>query len=76
MAVVAVSTDPELSIEAPRLLFQGGYVLPNSMFTNYSISPDGRRFVMVQPTGETQQMIEMVVVLNWFEELKRLVPLP
>ena len=41
-------------------------------YTNYSIPPDGRRFVMIQPTGETQQTTQMVVVLNWFEDLKRL----
>jgi hypothetical protein len=35
----------------------------------YDVAPDGRRFVMVRPIeglGET----ELVVVPNWFEELK------
>ena len=45
----------------------------------YDLSPDGQRFLMikVQPTSadEAESGIPtLVVVLNWFEELKRLVP--
>jgi len=39
----------------------------------YDISPDGQRFVMVKEEGRETQIH---VVLNWFEELKRLVPTP
>ena len=39
---------------------------------NYDISPDGQRFLMIQAVeGSTAQIN---VVLNWDEELKRLVP--
>lgn len=43
----------------------------------WDLAPDGERFVMVNPgdfaaSGASQPLI--VVVLNWFEELKRLVP--
>lgn len=45
----------------------------------YDVSRDGQRFVMIkeiQGTAETTTSpVNMVVVLNWFEELKRLVPL-
>jgi hypothetical protein len=39
------------------------------------MSPDGQRCLMVKPTkaGEAAQP-EINVGLNWFEELKRLVP--
>jgi hypothetical protein len=38
---------------------------------NYDVSPDGRHFVMVKDeTGSGR----LNVVLNWTEELKRLVP--
>ncbi len=60
--------------------FQPG--TPSVLFTHdnpsgpppaYSVCPDGKRFVMLQPSGqETPGQIN--VVLNWFEELKRLVP--
>ena len=42
------------------------------MFGGFDVSLDGQRFVMVKQseTGATQ----INVILNWFEELKRLVP--
>jgi hypothetical protein len=42
---------------------------------NYDVSPDGQRFLMLK--DETQQATtstQIVVVQNWFEELKRRVP--
>jgi len=42
-------------------------------FQGYDISPDGKRFLMMkEETLQGQGQIN--VVLNWFEELKRLVP--
>ena len=41
------------------------------------VSSDGRRFLMIKPTagsGQTPALQSLVVVQNWFEELKRLVP--
>jgi hypothetical protein len=42
----------------------------------YDLSPDGRRFLMIKQkgTGGGTRAPEIVVVLNWFEELERLVP--
>ncbi len=39
----------------------------------YDISPDGQRFLMIKAV-EGSQSGQINVVLNWFEELKRLVP--
>jgi hypothetical protein len=43
---------------------------------NYDISPAGERFVMVESPAATAGAapINMVVVLNWFEELRSRVP--
>jgi hypothetical protein len=41
-------------------------------FPNYDVSLDGRAFLMVQQAALTTSSV--VIVLNWFEELKRLVP--
>jgi hypothetical protein len=41
------------------------------------VAPDGRRFLMIKPVGladQTTPPTSIVVVQNWFEELKRLVP--
>jgi hypothetical protein len=35
--------------------------------TGYDLTPDDRRFLFVQRAAPT---VDMVVVLNWFEELK------
>ncbi len=67
MLSVSVRTDPSLAVDRPTLLFAGDYV------EGYDVSDDGQRFVMIrQRTGSTQD--EIIIVLNWFEELKRLDP--
>jgi hypothetical protein len=45
----------------------------DSLGQSYDVSPDGQRFLMIKETdvGGGQQIN---LVLNWFEELKRLVP--
>ena len=67
-----------LDVGKPRLLFEGSYVghsTPAS-WQYYDISPDGQRFFMIKE-GDTDSVGaagQINVVLNWFEELKRLVP--
>ncbi len=75
MMVVSFQTEPTLKAGAPTLLFEGTYVYsPFSWASYYDISPDGERLLMIkQEEGEPGQIN---VVLNWFEELKRLVPTP
>ena len=42
---------------------------------NYDVSPDGQRFLMLRPSEQTGAAPTQInVVLNWFEELKRRVP--
>jgi hypothetical protein len=44
--------------------------------TSYDISPDDRRFLMIKGADSAQGAVtpQIVVVKNWMEELKRLVP--
>ncbi len=48
--------------------------------TLYDVTPDGTRFVFVQPGAQTeseeQAGPQINIVLNWFEELKERVPVP
>jgi len=73
MLTVPIQTEPAFLISKPKVLFEGSYrshrTLPGMQA--YDISPDGQRFLMLK-TDETPAQIQ--VVLNWFEELKRLVP--
>jgi len=74
--VMAVSIDLETGDSGPpRLLFFGpypdnpGWTRPRS----YDVTPDGQRFLMTKlPSGPTQPCV--VVVLNWFAQLKEKVP--
>ena len=71
MMVVEVSGSVNLTLSQPRQLFDQRYVFQNISLANYDVSPDGQRFVMVKDeTGSGR----LNVVLNWAEELKRLVP--
>ena len=63
----------------PEVLFEGLYVSTHSAppgYQYYSISPDGLRFLMLKEGDLAQTQAQINVVLNWFEELKRLVPTP
>jgi hypothetical protein len=39
----------------------------------YDVTPDGSAFIMVQPYEETV-VSRMIVIVDWFDELRRLVP--
>jgi len=72
--VVGINTEPSFAAGSPVVLFTGRYtILPG--FVNYDISPDGQRFLMIKAADEDEgQPGQINIVLNWFEELKRLVP--
>ena len=56
-----------------RIVFSSTRVSPRPL---YDISPDGTRFLLIQApnTGTQADTAGLTVVLNWAEELKRLVP--
>ncbi len=72
--VVPVQLTPEVSAGKPKMLFEDRFVRIGFSWRDYDITPDGQRFVMVEDAEEEAAPTEIVVVLNWFEELKRLVP--
>jgi eukaryotic-like serine/threonine-protein kinase len=73
---VPLAAGPNFSPGRPVRLFEGtGYTGAGAQGggRTYDVSPDGSRFLMVR-AGD-QSTTPLVVVLNWFEELKRLAPL-
>jgi serine/threonine protein kinase len=75
MMAVEITTQPSFALGNPRVLFEGPYALATVPISNYDVSPDGRRFLMVKPTEQAQAAPTQInVVLNWFEELKQKVP--
>jgi eukaryotic-like serine/threonine-protein kinase len=82
MMAVDVRTRPTFGAGRPRLLWEGHYShgmssscgQPGVTSFNYDVTPDGQRFLMVKDSRQDVGSNRIVVVLNWFEELKRRVP--
>jgi Tol biopolymer transport system component len=75
MMVVDIATQPSFTAGKPRVLFEGQYLPTPVTFPNYDVSPDGQRFLMLKEGERATSATQINVVLNWFEELKRRVPL-
>jgi hypothetical protein len=84
-----VETDPTFKIGNSEALFKGRYArnADANECVLWDIHPDGKRFLMVKPpdtvaakpsSGESAipaPQPKIIIVLNWFEELKERVPL-
>jgi serine/threonine-protein kinase len=77
MMAVQITTSPTFAAGRPSMLFEGDYLASPFPATGvtYDVTPDGRRFLMVKD-APTEQATQINVVVNWFEDLKRRVPLP
>ena len=71
---VRVERGPTFTAGTLTKLFEGRYYVGGAanVGRTYDASPDGQRFLMMK--ADTNTPTSLVVVLNWFEELKRLVP--
>ena len=74
MAVSFVPDEPSPRVGKPRLLFEGRYRGGQRYGRTYDLAPDGERFLMIQDGEPPPPQPQYNIVLNWFEELKRLVP--
>ena len=71
-AVAARLIGDELEFGAPRTLFRGPFRPSPVGPPNYDVSRDGKRFLMIEQLEAAPT--ELRVVVNWAEELERLVP--
>lgn len=80
MSVPVTSTGRTFSYGNPRMLFAGSYVPEESGVSegrSYALAPDGRRFLMMKEQGRPEGSsgaTQIVVILNWVEELTQLKP--
>jgi len=86
MMVVTIETEPAFAAGNPEVLFRSEYVLASHSGPDaspYDISPDGKRFLMIKEEKQAQEadevaeippITELIVVDNWDEVLKGLVP--
>lgn len=73
MMVAAIETDPHLSWSDPKMLFEGAGVMLTDT-RNYDIHPNGQRFLLVDEIDQEVDDQQINIIINWFDELKRLVP--
>ncbi len=68
---------PSLVVGTPELLFEWRYFSQAGGIQYSDVTPDGQRFLMIanRTDGEGTSN-QLVLIQNWFEELRRLVPVP
>jgi len=73
-AVLSVPIDATgaLDFGSPIRLFDGPYA--SMTVLDYAVAPDGQRFLMFKPSPDPANRGQLILVQNWFVELKRLVP--
>jgi dipeptidyl aminopeptidase/acylaminoacyl peptidase len=70
VVAVKIQTQPTFSAGVPAVLFEGPY----HPF-DYDVTADGQQFLMLKMPAEAA-VPQIKIVLNWFEELKRLAATP
>ncbi len=67
MSISLVTTDP-ITTSTPQVLFEDSYELdPGGNTSNYDVTQDGKKLLMVQSTTQTKRLH---VVLNWTDILQ------
>jgi serine/threonine-protein kinase len=78
MMAVSAITSPELRASAPKPLWEGDYTegsgsscgMGGVTASNYDVTPDGQRFLVVRDDDKAVRAKQIVVVLNWAQELQ------
>jgi hypothetical protein len=68
MMAVDMETGAAFRAGTPRMLFE-------KVSSDYDVAPDGRRFIVLKPAATAADTSELHVILNWFDDLRRRVPL-
>ncbi len=73
---VDITAQSAFSPGKPRLLFEGRYWQSSNLGAQYDVTNDGQQFVMISQGDQQSAVTQLIVVQNWFEELKERVPVP
>ena len=68
---VQLTTQPTLTVGESRLAFKGQFATGGG--SSYDVRSDGQALLMIKEGDHTAAAAQINVVLNWFDELKRLV---
>jgi hypothetical protein len=69
LVAVEVQSTPTFSLGHPTALFPAAAYFSFAGGAQYAVAPDDRRFLMIRQAAGTAPD-ELIVVDNWFEELK------
>ena len=69
LIAVSVTTEPRFEAgKAKRLFSDPNLTWQERTMPQYDVSPDGQRFVMIEPVGRSRPVIR--IVQNWYEEFR------
>jgi serine/threonine-protein kinase len=74
LVAAGVAPGDAFRITGTTVLFATGDYLTDNRHRHYTVSADGRSFFFVKSPSLQNSLSQLVVTLNWFEELKRKVP--
>ena len=76
LMTVPVQTEPGFTPGTPEVVFESDDYPSVGNGRDYDVSADGQRFLMLTPAGGAEDAgpPQIILVQNWFEELRRLVP--
>lgn len=70
MIAVEVTTSPSFAAGKSQVLAEGDFAPGGPATPNYDISADGRRVLLIRPAPD-QPRVPLVVIENWFTELRQ-----
>ncbi|HET6179353.1 MAG TPA: hypothetical protein VFE61_20665, partial [Candidatus Sulfotelmatobacter sp.] len=70
LLAVSVETKPTFKAGSPKTFLTNVFHVPGG-FRNYAVGMDGRRVLVVRPGERATSNSELVVIVNWFDELQR-----
>jgi serine/threonine protein kinase len=70
-ALMAVQVENGIRVGPPTKLF--AHTTPREV-RDWDVSPDGQRFLVIEPAEERGSLSQINIISNWFEELKRRTP--
>lgn len=70
MMAVRITAGERMDVGSPQPLFQTPLVDVQLGIDQYDVTPDGQRFLVLAPTGDTRQP-PITVVVNWLAGLER-----
>jgi Tol biopolymer transport system component len=77
LMAVEVQTAPEFRAGHPRLLFtlhSTAVSTQSGLSRGWDVSPDGKRFLVINAQDGPETGVRLQAVVNWFEELRRMAP--